>query len=199
MTLIRKILKTVLWLVVIAAVCLSAVAASIVTYGQKDEKQPCDAVIVLGAGSWNSYISPVFRERINHGIWLYENGYADRIIFTGGYGIGSSMAESGAAKGYALSQGVPEDVIFTEEISVTTEENLYYAKEVMDENAWETAIIVSDPLHMKRAMFLAKDHGISAVSSPTPTTMYRSFKTQFPFLLREEFYYIGYLVVRIFR
>ncbi|MBQ8830265.1 MAG: YdcF family protein [Oscillospiraceae bacterium] len=195
----RKFLKTILCLLVAAAVCLLAVALSIAAYGNRDEKQPSDAVIVLGAGSFSGEISPVFRERINHGIWLYDNGYADFIIFTGGFGVGSSMSDAASARDYALSCGVPEEAIYIEESSVITEENLFYAKQIMDENAWETAIIVSDPLHMKRAMLMAKDCGIEALSSPTPTTMYRSFKTQFPFLMREEFYYIGYCIVRIFR
>ena len=69
----------------------------------------------------------------------------------------------------------------------------------MDENALETAIIVSDPLHMKRAMLMAKDYGIPAYTSPTTTSMYKSLKTKIPFLLREEFFYIGYRIVRIFR
>ena len=69
----------------------------------------------------------------------------------------------------------------------------------MDELSLRSAIIVSDPLHMKRAMLMASDYGIDACSSPTPTTMYRSLKTQIPFLAREEFFYLGYLVVRVFR
>ena len=69
----------------------------------------------------------------------------------------------------------------------------------MDAHSMNTAIIVSDPLHMKRAMLMANDYGITAYSSPTPTSMYRSAKTQLPFLGREVFFYIGYSVVRLFR
>ena len=195
----RKILKVLLCLFLIAAVFVSAVAVSIISYGNKDEAQPSDAVIVLGAGAFDDYISPVFRERIDHGIRLYESGFADYIIFTGGYPEGSTKSEAAAAKEYALERGIPDEAIFTEEISRTTDDNLRYAKEIMDENGFETAIIVSDPLHMKRAMFLAKDHGISAVSSPTPTTMYQSFKTQLPFLIRETAFYMGYRLVCLLR
>ena len=89
--------------------------------------------------------------------------------------------------------------IFIEETSEITEENLENAKTIMDTQNWETAIIVSDPLHMKRAMLMAKDYGITAGSSPTPTSMYRSVKTKSHFLLREVVYYIGYRVHRLFR
>lgn len=187
--------------IILAIVLLSVflTAISIVNYGSKDRKTTSNVAVVLGAGTANGEVSPVYRERINHGIWLYKNGYVDYLIMTGGFGEGNRISDAYAAKQYAISRSVPEQVIFIEEESTITEENLKYAKKIMDENSFETAIIVSDPLHMKRAMRMAKDYGINACSSPTPTTMYKSLKTQIPFLLREEFFYLGYSVVRIFR
>lgn len=189
-----------LLLVLLGGIVLwGTVALSIVNYGKIDEKAPSDVAIVLGAGTWKGEVSPVYRERINHGIWLYQNGYADYLLLTGGVGEGNPVSDAAAAKAYALSQGVPETAILIEEKSTITEENLFYAKAVMDELSLKSAIIVSDPLHMKRAMLMASDYGIDALSSPTPTTMYRSLKTQIPFLAREEFFYLGYLIVRVFR
>ncbi|MBQ3519266.1 MAG: YdcF family protein [Clostridia bacterium] len=190
--------------IISVAVCvvilfLTFTAVSIVNYGKNDHKTQADVAIVLGAAASDEGVSPVFRERINHGIWLYENEFVDYLIFTGGMGEGNAKSDALIAKEYALSQGVPADVILIEEKSTITEENLENAKEIMDENGLRTAIIVSDPLHMKRAMLMAKDYGIDGYSSPTPTTMYRSIKAQFPFLVREEFFYIGYCIVRIFR
>ena len=92
---------------------------------------------------------------------------------------------------------IQEDDILMEEESTITQENLQYAKEIMKEKFYSSAIIVSDPLHMKRAMLLAKDIGLEAYSSPTPTTMYRSLRTKIPFLAREVFYYTGYKLYRI--
>lgn len=175
------------------------IAISIWNNGKVDEKAPADVAIVLGASIWEDGVSPVYRERINHGIYLYENGYVDYIILTGGFGEGSYKSDSQVAKEYALSQGVPEERVLIEEKSTITEENLKFSKEVMEENDLETAIIVSDPLHMKRAMLMAKDYNITALSSPTTTSMYKTLKTKIPFLLREEFFYVGYCVVRFFR
>lgn len=177
----------------------SAIAVNIWNYGKKDEKSPSDVAIVLGAAVWDGEVSPVYRERINHAITLYEDGFVDYIILTGGFGEGSYKSDSQVAKEYALSQGVPEERILTEEKSTITEENLEFSKEIMVENNLETAIIVSDPLHMKRAMLMAEDYNINALSSPTTTSMYKSLKTKIPFLLREEFFYVGYCVVRLFR
>ena len=172
---------------------------SIIQYSKLDEKTKCDTAIILGAATFNGEVSPVYRERIHHGIWLYENGYVDYLIMTGGVGNGNETSDAYVAKQYAISKGIPEEAIFIEEQSTITEENLENAKAIMAENSLNTAIIVSDPLHMKRAMTMAKDYGISAYSSPTPTTMYQSNKTKIPFLAREVFFYIGYLIVSPFR
>ncbi len=172
---------------------------SIVIYGEKDCKTPSDVAVVLGAATSGDEVSPVYRERINHGIWLYEKGYADYLILTGGIGEGNGKSDALIAKEYALSKSVPEEAIFIEEKSTITEENLEYAKVIMEENSFKSAIIVSDPFHMKRAMLMAEDYGIDGCSSPTPTSMYRTLRTKLPFLMREAFFYVGYCIVRVFR
>lgn len=173
-------------------------AVSIWNYAGIDEARPADAAIVLGAGASDAGVSPVFQERINHGIWLYRSGYVKKIILTGGYGRGNAHSDAYTAKRYALSQGVPEEDILLEEESSITRENIENAKGIMESCSYDTAIIVSDPLHMKRAMLMARDSGIEAYSSPTPTTRYVSWKTKLPFLAREVFFYTGYLLYRIF-
>lgn len=195
----RIVIPISLLVVFLLLLCAIIAAVQIVQYGNVDEKKHCDVAIILGAATTDGEVSPVYRERINHGIWLYQNGYVDCLIMTGGVGEGNETSDAYAAKQYAIEKEVPEQAIRIEELSTITEENLEYAKAIMDAHSMETAIIVSDPLHMKRAMLMAKDYGITAYSSPTPTTMYRSAKTQLPFLAREVFFYIGYSVVRLLR
>lgn len=196
----KKLIKRALGLLVLALMIYVAVTAvSIYQYGKVDEKKPSDVAVILGAGTANGEVSPVYRERIEQGIRLYEAGMVRYLILTGGKGEGSTVSDASAAKAYALSRGVPEDVILIEEKSTITEENLEQAKLIMDEKGLQTAIIVSDPLHMKRAMLMAGDYGIDGCPSPTSTTMYKTFKTQLPFLARETFFYIGYQAVRLFR
>ena len=184
--------------VLAAAVLYTALqAVSIWRYGAVDETRPADVAIVLGAGTFNGVVSPVYQERINHGVWLYQNGYVKKLILTGGYGAGSTVSDAAAAGQYAVSIGMPEADILLEERSAITQENLQYARELMEEAGDETALVVSDPLHMKRAMLLAGDAGIEAYASPTPTSRYRSLKTKAKFLAREVFYYIGYRAYRL--
>lgn len=185
--------------VILAAVLLylAVTTAGIVSFAGKDETRQADAAIVLGASVQGNSPSPVFCERISHAVDLYNDGYAGTIIMTGGVGEGNIRSEADIAREYAEQKGVPADAILIEESSRITAENLANAKQIMDEHELETALIVSDPLHMKRAMLYAHDLGIRAYSSPTPTSLYRNWRTKLPFLMREEFYYVAYRIMRL--
>lgn len=96
-----------------------------------------------------------------------------------------------------LKKGIPEGDIFTEEVLSDTDENLKQSKQIMVSQGFANALLISDPLHMKRAMKLAKNHDINCKSSPTQTTMYKSLQTKTGQLLYETFYFsirqlIGY-------
>lgn len=195
----KKRIKTIfLYILIFIFIYIISNAISIWKYSSKDEKTTADVAIVLGAATYGDEVSPVFRERINHGIWLYENGYVRKLILTGGYGEDNIYSDAYIAKLYAEEQGIPSEDILIEEKSIITQENIENAKNMMELNSYNTAIIVSDPLHMKRSMLMAKDVGMVAYSSPTPTTMYKSIGTKLSFLAREEFFYIGYKVYRLF-
>jgi uncharacterized SAM-binding protein YcdF (DUF218 family) len=98
------------------------------------------------------------------------------------------------ARAYALKRGVPADAILTETLSRTTKQNLVEARRLMRAEGLESALIVSDPLHMKRAMRMAGGVGIEAAPSPTPTSRYRSWRSKAGFLLREVYFYNVYLL-----
>ena len=189
---IRVALKTLGVLILLPLVWLAVLSAAIWSYGAQDQAKPADCAIVLGAAVYGTRPSPVFEERIRHGIALYQTGLVAKLIFTGGCGTGSENAESEVAAAYAIQAGVPAADTFTESRSRTTQQNLAEAKLLMDAHGLRSAILVSDPLHMRRAMWMARELGIAAVSSPTPTTRYRSLKTKLRFLRHELYYWHHY-------
>lgn len=198
---IKYILKKKIYILFLIIVCIIMYillnALDILLYSKVDETRHADVAIVLGAAASDYGVSPVFAERINHAIDLYNNGYVQRIIITGGIGERNVYSDSFIGKKYTVSKGIPEDAIYIEETSTITEENLKNSKVIMDEHNYKTALIVSDPLHMKRAMLQAKDYGIDAYSSPTNTSMYKSIKEKTKFLFRELFFLIGYKLINI--
>lgn len=194
-----KKLRAALLIFLTLVLYVAANGLSIWLYAGRDETQSADVAIVLGAAAYESGVSAVYRERINHGIWLYRQGYVQKLMLAGGVGAGNEHSDAYIGMEYALSCGVPRADILLEETSTITQENLANAKAILDDLGLKTALIVSDPMHMRRAMRMAKDCGLKAYSSPTPTTMYRSFETKFDFWKRELLYYIGYKWVHPFQ
>ncbi len=193
----RRLSKILFWLALILMSWPIVLGTIIWQFGHIDYARKSDVAIVLGAAAYHTKPSPVFKERIRHAITLFEAGQVPKIIFTGGYGNGAPYAESEVGAAFAVKAGVDETAILTETRSRSTRQNLLEAKALMDMANLSTAIIVSDPLHLKRAAILAKDIGISAVTSPTPTTRYRSFNKKFEFLRREIYFYSRYLVAQL--
>ncbi|MEO1055088.1 MAG: YdcF family protein [Bacteroidota bacterium] len=185
-----KILKR--FISIVSAIILSYFiinAVSIYNYSFKYSENKSDVAIVLGAGTSNGRISPVFAERINHSKYLYNKGLVKMIILTGGYGEGQKESDSEVAKKHLLNQGIPMNVILIEKRSRFTIENLEESKRIMDSLSFKSALIISDPLHMKRSMAMAEKVGINGQPSPTKTTMYRSFYPKAKSLIYETFYF----------
>lgn len=190
----RRLIRAILGLIMVILLWAAMVGISIWSYGGDDRAAHADCIIVLGAAVQGDAPSPVFEERIRHGIALYQEGYAPVLIFTGGVGAGQTHSEGSIARTMAVRHGVPATDILIEEKSRTTQQNLAEARDLMRQHQMKSAIVVSDPLHMKRATMMAEDLGIVAVSSPTPTSRYRSLKAKLAFLMR-EIYFIHHYVV----
>src|SRR6476660_3398289 len=184
---IKRIFRALLRLVLIMLVAFGLLASRIYSYSSVRSDGPADVAIVLGAAVWTTQVSPVFAERINHGIDLYKNGKIHKLIFTGGQGAGNEPTESSVARLYALQRGIPATDVLIEQQSHTTYENLFYAKQIADAYGLRTVLIVTDPLHMKRAVVMATDMGLDAQPSPTPTTRYRGFYSQAGLLAHETY------------
>lgn len=180
-----------LWRLLVAVLAwLLCVTAWIVWVGERDQAAKADAIIVLGAAAYDAKPSPVFEERIRHGLDLYRQGYAPLLIFTGGYGgTAARFSESQVARRYAIKQGVPDEAILIETASRTTRQNLVEARRLMEQRSLHRVIIVSDPLHMARALRLAHELGIDALASSTPSTRFRSFHTSWKFLVQEIYFF----------
>lgn len=189
-----RIKRIALWLLLAGFVWCAILATIIWRYGAHDHATKSDCIIILGAAVQGTTPSPVFEERIRHGIDLYRAGFAPKLLFTGGVGDGLKHSEGSVGRSVATQQAVPVGDILIEEQSRTTQQNLSEARSVMQRNGLKSAIIVSDPLHMKRAMMMVDGLGIDAVSSPTPTTRYRSIQTKLGFLVRELYFFHHYVI-----
>ena len=181
-------------LLLLLALWLSGVAAHIIYVGERDQASDpalrADAIVVLGAAAYDSRPSPVFEERIRHGIDLYRRGHAPFLLFTGGYGgRGARFAESEVGRDYAVREGVPAEAILIETLSRTTRDNLVQGRALLGARGKNRVIVVSDPLHMARALRLCRRLGLQCLASATPTSRFRGIGTRGKFLLNEMYFF----------
>ncbi|MBM7613645.1 YdcF family protein [Alkaliphilus hydrothermalis] len=167
---------------------------SISQVGEYASPVEADVIIILGAAVWQHGPSPALQARIIHGMNIYKEGLADYIILTGGMGT-YPPTEAEVMKAGLISLGVEEEVLFLEDQATSTYENIEFSKEIMEKHQWQTAIIVTDVFHMKRALLMAENQGITTYGAPVKdTTLYRNKALKFRYTLREvsaiTYYYI---------
>lgn len=147
----------------IAGVLFGAVLGVIIgVFGITASPEKSDCIIILGCQVRGTTLSQFLKERLNKGIELYNQGFAKYIIVSGGQGPGENITEAEAMKSYLVSKGIDDKNIIMEDKSSNTMENLKYSKLLMDEKNLNTAIIVSNKYHLKRASIMAGRAGIDA-------------------------------------
>ena len=171
---------------------LATLAWDIVDFGSQRSTAHADAAIVLGAAAWGNKPSPVYRERINEAIHLYEQGQVQWIIFTGGTREKGYPSEAEVGRQFSVHHGVPWSAMLVDTASHTTWENLQNARELMQQQRLVTALLVSDPLHLRRAAAMAEDLGLQVQPAPTQSSRFRSWPTWSRFLWRETLLNVQY-------
>jgi uncharacterized SAM-binding protein YcdF (DUF218 family) len=141
--------------------------------GRTDGVTKSDVIVVLGArvepdGRPGSDLS----SRVAHGVRVWQAGYAPNLICTGGF-KNERLSAAAVCQRLAIQGGVPAAQIFLADGTTNTAEDVRVAAQVMAEHGWRTAIVVSHPLHIFRALWLFRRNGVSAVASPTSTDVDR--------------------------
>jgi uncharacterized SAM-binding protein YcdF (DUF218 family) len=173
---------------------------TITTIGESSEPKEADVVIILGAGVWENGPSPALRARTIHAAQIYEEGYATRFILSGGLGDHPpSEAEAMQQILMEMDLGLDQEVLFLENQAKNTVENIRYSKEIMREQGWDSAVIVTDTFHLKRALLIAKDEGIKAYGAPAKNSvLYLNKSLRVTYTLREVAAITKYHIVRGF-
>ena len=86
-----------------AAVVYTSSLIMVLIVSQQDQRQPVDAIVVLGAAQYNGRPSPVFRARLDHALGLYRERLAPLVVVTGGVGRGDTMSEATGTCGITAS------------------------------------------------------------------------------------------------
>ena len=131
-----------------------------------------DAIVVLGGGVLEqgtlrpiTDLTSYSKNRTICGVELYQQGFADKLVLTGGNGhaFKDSPKDSPQMKRWALRLGVPDHAIVTEENSRTTFENASETKRLLGP---ASILLVSSASHLPRAVTLFGKQGFRVTPVP---------------------------------
>jgi hypothetical protein len=106
--------------------------------------QPHDVVIVLGCPNQDDGTPAACQtERADIAAQLMTDGYADQFITTGA-AVQNQYIEAETLRDLLMERGVPSSSIFLDPLAEHTDENLYYATQIMLEHGWRSALVVSE-------------------------------------------------------
>lgn len=162
---------------------LSAILIYIRSKAEIDTKVKSDVILVLGGTitSGTSCFGPICKQsgfvmrphynpcvvaRIDHAVSLYKEGFAPKILMSGGNDEETNDNEAEIMKKIASESGVPAENILVENKSTSTYENLLFSQNVINENGLKSVIIVTEPYHIVRAALVASKLNYNYTVSP---------------------------------
>jgi uncharacterized SAM-binding protein YcdF (DUF218 family) len=153
-----------------AASVYTVALVTVLIVSQQDQRRPVDAIVVLGAAQYNGRPSPVLRARLDHALRLYNEGYAPRIVVTGGIGRGDTTSEALVSRHYLLARDVlPADIVVQPQ-GRSTQASMTAVADWLEAEGLHSVILVSDPFHMFRLRLEARRTDLEAYTSPTESS-----------------------------
>ena len=159
------------------------------------EGHTVDVAVVLGAATRGKRPSAVFAARLDFARDLVQQDRARFVLVTGGTRDEAEPSEGEVGRQYLIARGVDPRRVLAETRSTTTHENLCNALEIGQAQRFHSYAIVSDPLHLPRALRFASDIGMTAVPAATPYTRYQGLWSKLGFLARESYFYAQRLLL----
>ncbi len=173
----RWLARAISWALMAVLGYLAVTFAQVGLAATRDEARPAQAIIVLGAAQYDGRPSPVFRARLDHAAVLYERRLAPVVVVTGGGQPGDRYSEARAAAEYLYTHGVPDQAQRREVEGRSSWESLAATARFLRQEGIDHVLLVSDPWHSYRIQAIAEAEGLTAYTSPTPTSPYTAAGT----------------------
>ncbi len=135
----------------------------------EDDLRPRPFIVVLCGGCrFSGQLSEATRVRVEHGVHLFRQGLAPRLILSGGRWAPHRPACAPRMRTLALQLGMPPESLLVEDRSSRTAENAREVARVLAEHGGRSILLVTSPIHMRRAKLCFEKHGIEVSCAPTP-------------------------------
>lgn len=107
-----------------------------------------------------SELGPNSKNRANTAISFYKTGKINNIICVGGYYFKDWRGKPYHMLNYLIKNGVAPDAVMYDSLSFNTITNWYEGKKIMASNNYNSAIAISDPLHIFRISLMIQDTNV---------------------------------------
>jgi vancomycin permeability regulator SanA len=150
------------------------------------KKSKENIAVVLGAAVWTGNIpSPTLSSRVDKALELLEQGFAGKMVFTGGKAPGE-LPEAEVAYEYARVKGVDTSKVITETSTSSTADQIKWIKNnlLTDGKSSADIILISDAYHLPRAIEISKFFNLDVKVAESAHKL--DFKDKFYNKLRES-------------
>ncbi len=120
------------------------------------------AVVVLGCQVRGETPSTMLAQRCDAALEVLEELPDALCVVSGGQGRGENISEAEAMRRYLVDKGVPNERILLEDRSASTEENIAFSTEILEERGIDRVIIATNEFHQYRAELYARKNGLTA-------------------------------------
>ena len=137
-------------LLVCAACILLFPLAQMFCFGKTDYRRPADVIVVFGARAYaDGRPSDALADRVRTACRLYQQGYATKLLFSGGPGDGA-VHETEAMKRMALRLGIKEEDIFLDKAGLNTQATVNNTSRLLKNMHAGRVLVVSHFYHLPR-------------------------------------------------
>jgi len=131
-------------------------------------------VVLCGGCRFSGQLSESTVARVEHGVRLFHQGLAPRLILSGGRWAPHRPACAPRMEALALALGVPREAVIVENQSTRTSENAREVARLLRAERDPSVLLVTGPLHMRRAKLCFEKQGVRVACAPTPAAGERS-------------------------
>ena len=138
-------------------------------------KKPAEnaTAVVLGCRVYGERASLSLVERLEAAYDYLEENPDTVCVVSGGQGSGEDISEAECMYRWLVDKGIDASRIYKEDKSTSTEENIAFSKEVIQENGLnENIAIVTSEYHTYRAGVIARENGLEFGSAPGHTAIW---------------------------
>lgn len=132
-----------------------------------------EAMIILGCQVRGEEPSAMLKNRLDAALEVLRENPEAVCIASGGKGDNENISEAECMRRYLIENGIEDERIFVEDKSASTEENLAFSREILENlGISDNIMIVTSEFHQYRAAIYAKKNGLQTGSHSAKTPVW---------------------------